>query len=141
MRAPHRVGGGRAETRARLPASGTTATGSRDATQATRPTRFTRGGQGPAHLLEEALVASCARSSTRNPEDSEVTVAIDIDTLKAERDRLTAALREVEAGQRRVEAELKTFRQREIQTKREIEALTVLIDVNEARDQEERSGE
>jgi hypothetical protein len=68
-------------------------------------------------------------------------VAIDTDTLKTERERLTAALREVEAGQRRVEAELKTLRQREIQTKREIEALTVLIDVNESRNQEEHGSE
>jgi predicted nucleic acid-binding Zn-ribbon protein len=68
-------------------------------------------------------------------------VAIDTDTLKAERDRLTAALREVEAGQRRVEAELKSLRQREIQTKREIEALTVLIDVNETNQPEERGSE
>ncbi|MBN1608068.1 MAG: hypothetical protein JW940_15650 [Polyangiaceae bacterium] len=66
---------------------------------------------------------------------------MDTDTLKAERDRLTAVLREVEAGQRRVEAELKTLRQREIQTKREIEALTVLIEVNESRTQEERGSE
>ena len=55
-------------------------------------------------------------------------MAIESDTLKAERDRLTAVLREVEAGQRRVEAELKTLRQREIQTKREIEALTVMLE-------------
>jgi hypothetical protein len=68
-------------------------------------------------------------------------VAIESDTLKAERDRLTAVLREVEAGQRRVEAELKTLRQREIQTKREIEALTVLIEVNETSQPEERGSE
>lgn len=68
-------------------------------------------------------------------------MAIESDTLKAERDRLTAVLREVEAGQRRVEAELKTLRQREIQTKREIEALTVLIEVNETSQPEERGSE
>jgi hypothetical protein len=68
-------------------------------------------------------------------------VAIDTEMLKAERERLTAALREVEAGQRRVEAELKSLRQREIQTKREIEALTVLIDVNDTKSQEERGSE
>ena len=50
-------------------------------------------------------------------------------------------MREVEAGQRRVEAELKTLRQREIQTKREIEALTVLIEVNETSQPEERGSE
>ncbi len=68
-------------------------------------------------------------------------MAIDTDTLKAERDRLTAALREVEAEQRRVEAELKTLRQREMQTKRQIEALAVLIEVNEPRNQEEHGSE
>jgi hypothetical protein len=68
-------------------------------------------------------------------------VSIDVETLRAERDRLKAALRELEAGQRKVEAELKAYRQREIQTKREIEALGVLIDVNEARaQQDEESG-
>jgi vacuolar-type H+-ATPase subunit D/Vma8 len=62
-------------------------------------------------------------------------VSIDVETLKAERDRLKAELRELEAEQRKVEAELKSYRQREIQTKRQIEALGVLIDVNEARTQ------
>ena len=64
-------------------------------------------------------------------------MSIDVETLKAERDRLKSVLRELEAEQRKVEAELKTYRQREIQTKREIEALGVLIDVNEARSQQD----
>ena len=66
---------------------------------------------------------------------------MDVETLRTERDRLKAALRELEAGQRKVEAQLKTYRQREIQTKREIEALNVLIDVNEARAEKGEEGE
>lgn len=58
---------------------------------------------------------------------------LDLETLKSERDRLKLALRELEGEQRRLEAELKGFRQREVQTKREIEALTVLIDLAELR--------
>lgn len=58
-------------------------------------------------------------------------VAIATDTLKAERDALKESLREVEAEQRRLEAELKIVRQRELRTKREIEALTTLIDLTD----------
>ena len=54
---------------------------------------------------------------------------IDLETLKGERDRLRDALRETEAGVRKVEADLKLLRQREIQTKREIEALSTLIEM------------
>lgn len=59
---------------------------------------------------------------------------IDLDMLKAERERLKEGLRELEAEQRKIEAGLKGLRQREIQFKREIEALTTLIDVGESRD-------
>jgi septation ring formation regulator EzrA len=61
-------------------------------------------------------------------------VAIELDVLKLERDRLKDTLREVEAEVRKIEATLKTLRQREIQAKREIEALNTLIDIKEARD-------
>jgi uncharacterized coiled-coil DUF342 family protein len=61
-------------------------------------------------------------------------VSIDLAVLKTERDRLKENLREVEGELRKLEAELKTLRQREIQTKREIEALATLIDIQEARD-------
>jgi uncharacterized coiled-coil DUF342 family protein len=61
-------------------------------------------------------------------------VSIDLAVLKTERDRLKEGLREVEGELRKLEAELKTLRQREIQTKREIEALSTLIDIQEARD-------
>jgi len=63
-------------------------------------------------------------------------VALDIHSLKAERDNLKEALRQIEADQRRVETELKAVRQREIQTKREIEALSTLIDLGESREEE-----
>jgi hypothetical protein len=61
-------------------------------------------------------------------------VPIDLETLKGERDRLRDALRETEADVRKVEADLKLLRQREIQTKREIEALSTLIEMKEQRD-------
>jgi predicted nucleic acid-binding Zn-ribbon protein len=63
-------------------------------------------------------------------------VPIDTETLKAERDKLKEGLRELETEQRRIEAELKGFRQREIQTKRQLEALTTLIDIAESRDEQ-----
>lgn len=58
-------------------------------------------------------------------------MALSIDQLKSERDGLKAELREIEAEQRRVEAELKGVRQRELQAKRKIEALTTLIDISD----------
>jgi hypothetical protein len=60
-------------------------------------------------------------------------VPLDVATLKTERERLKTALRELEGEQRKLEAELKNYRQREVQTKREIEALNVLIDLAEQR--------
>jgi len=65
---------------------------------------------------------------------------IELDVLKNERDRLREGLREVEAEVRKAEADLKILRQREIQTKREIEALTTLIDIKEQRDQKPPDG-
>jgi hypothetical protein len=61
-------------------------------------------------------------------------VAIDLAVLKSERDKLKEGLREVEGELRRLEAELKMLRQREIQTKREIEALATLNDIQESRE-------
>lgn len=60
-------------------------------------------------------------------------MAIDLESLKSERDKLKEGLRELEGEQRKVEAELKSLRQREIQTKREIEALTTLVEIHEGR--------
>ncbi|HET9957763.1 MAG TPA: hypothetical protein VFQ61_24865 [Polyangiaceae bacterium] len=59
---------------------------------------------------------------------------IELELLKTERDKLKEGLREVEAELRKMEAELKLMRQREIQTKREIEALGTLIDIKESRE-------
>jgi predicted nucleic acid-binding Zn-ribbon protein len=61
-------------------------------------------------------------------------VAIDLDILKAERDKLKEGLREVEGELRKLEAQLKVLRQREIQTKREIEAVSTLIDIKDTRE-------
>jgi predicted nucleic acid-binding Zn-ribbon protein len=58
-------------------------------------------------------------------------VPIDADTLKAERDRLKDTLRELETEQRKLDTELKKLRQKEIRTKREIEALGTLIAMQE----------
>jgi septation ring formation regulator EzrA len=44
---------------------------------------------------------------------------------------LKSQLREVETKQRTLEAELKALRQSEIRSKREIEALSTLIELNE----------
>ena len=61
-------------------------------------------------------------------------MAIDLDVLKSERDKLKEGLREVEGDLRKLEAQLKVLRQREIQTKREIEAVSTLIDLKDSRD-------
>jgi predicted nucleic acid-binding Zn-ribbon protein len=63
-----------------------------------------------------------------------VDMPIELEILKNERDKLRESLREVEAEVRKAEADLKTLRQREIQTKREIEALTTLVDIKEHRE-------
>jgi peptidoglycan hydrolase CwlO-like protein len=65
-------------------------------------------------------------------------VALDTASLKSERDKLKDALRELEADQRKLEADLKMLRQREIQTKREIEALSTLIDIHDTEDKPEK---
>lgn len=66
---------------------------------------------------------------------------LNVDTLKSERDKLKEGLRELEAEQRKIEVELKTLRQREIQMKREIEALGVLIEIHDDRGGEKKKGE
>jgi len=55
-------------------------------------------------------------------------VAIDVETLRTERDRLKESLREVEVEQRKLEASIKSLRQQELKVKREIEALSTLIE-------------
>ena len=59
-------------------------------------------------------------------------MTIDVGVLKIERDRLKESLRELENELRRIEAEQKKARQREIQAKRKIEALDTLIDVEQS---------
>jgi hypothetical protein len=68
-------------------------------------------------------------------------VAIDLETLKSERNKLKVELRELEQEQRKLEAELKKFRQAELQTKRQIEALSILIEVHDTSEQASRPGE
>lgn len=60
-------------------------------------------------------------------------MALELENLRAERDRAKDALRELEVESRRLEAELKGLRQREVQTKREIDALNALIEIVESR--------
>lgn len=60
-------------------------------------------------------------------------MALELENLRAERDRAKDALRELEVESRRLEAELKGLRQREVQTKREIDALNALIEIAEGR--------
>jgi hypothetical protein len=66
-----------------------------------------------------------------NPSPGGTHLAIEAAVLKSERDTLKEKLRELEAEQRKLEADLKVLRQREIQTKLTIEALTTLIDITE----------
>ena len=61
-------------------------------------------------------------------------MAIDLEVLKSEREKLKEGLREVEGELRKLEAQLKILRQREIQTKREIEAVSTLIDIKDSRE-------
>lgn len=58
---------------------------------------------------------------------------IDVEFLKSEREKQKALLREVEVEQRKLEADLKTLRQKEIRAKREIDALSTLIELQDAR--------
>lgn len=60
-------------------------------------------------------------------------MALDLEHLRAERDRTKEQLRELEVESRRLEAEVKGLRQREVQAKREIDALSALIEIAESR--------
>jgi hypothetical protein len=68
-------------------------------------------------------------------------LALNVEALKVERDRLKEGLRELEAEQRKAESELKNLRQREIAAKREIEALATLIEIQESRDPNKKKPE
>lgn len=54
---------------------------------------------------------------------------IDVETLKSERERLKQQLRELEGEQRKLEGQIKQLRQSEIKSKRELEALSTLIEM------------
>jgi predicted nucleic acid-binding Zn-ribbon protein len=58
-------------------------------------------------------------------------LAIDLETLKKERDRLKHELRELEGEQRKLETQLKQLRQSEVRIKREIEALSTLVEMQD----------
>jgi len=58
---------------------------------------------------------------------------IDVEFLKSEREKQKALLREVEVEQRKLEGDLKALRQKEIRAKREIDALSTLIELQDAR--------
>ena len=60
-------------------------------------------------------------------------LSLAIDALQSERDALKSQLRELEAKQRKIESELKLVRQEELRTKREIEALSTLIEIAETK--------
>ena len=61
-------------------------------------------------------------------------MALELETLKSERDQLKDNLHELENEQRKLEQSIKALRQRELKTKREIEALSTLIEIAEARE-------
>jgi len=67
-------------------------------------------------------------------------VAINAETLKSEREALKEALRELETEQRKLDTELKKLRQKEIRTKRELEALGTLISMQEPEPPSEEGG-
>ena len=73
----------------------------------------------------------------RTPEDD---LPIELELLKTERDKLKDSLRETEAELRKMEADVKLLRQREIQTKREIEALSTLVELKEGREPKPTNG-
>jgi predicted nucleic acid-binding Zn-ribbon protein len=60
-------------------------------------------------------------------------LSIDVESLKSEREQLKVQLRELEVEQRKMEGEIKALRQKEIRGKREIEALSTLIELHEPR--------
>lgn len=57
---------------------------------------------------------------------------ISIEHLRTEREALKEELRALDAAQRHIEKELKLIRQKELRAKRKLEALTTLIDLEEA---------
>lgn len=58
---------------------------------------------------------------------------ISLELLKKERDELKKRLTAIEAEAKELDSKIRDVRQREIQTKREIEAISVLVDLQEAK--------
>lgn len=56
---------------------------------------------------------------------------IELEVLNKERDELKKRLADIELQNKELELKVRTLRQQEIQTKREIEALSVLIDLQQ----------
>jgi chromosome segregation ATPase len=56
---------------------------------------------------------------------------IELDTLRKEREALKARLADIEVESKEMEARVRAVRHREVQTKREIEAISILIDLQE----------
>ena len=56
---------------------------------------------------------------------------LELESLKSSREKLKTQLRELEVEQRKLEGDLKALRQKEIRAKREIEALSTLIELRE----------
>ena len=64
-------------------------------------------------------------------------MAIDLKMLETERDALKGILRDVEAEQRQLETQKKTLRQKEMRTKRKLEAIQTLLDIGEGAETEQ----
>lgn len=67
-------------------------------------------------------------------------MSIDVESLKAERDQLKAQLRDLEIEQRKLETDIKNLRQKEIRGKREIEALSTLIELHDPKPETAAAG-
>ena len=65
----------------------------------------------------------------------EAPVSIDVQALKEERDRIKETLRQLENEQRKLESEQKQLRQQEIRSKRMLEALDTLINIQSDSDE------
>lgn len=75
---------------------------------------------------------AAADTNELHPSSEENRVALSTEVLEQEREALRTNLREIEDEQRTIEASLKIVRQRELRIKREIEALSTLIDLAKA---------
>ena len=64
-------------------------------------------------------------------------MTIDLKTLEVERDALKAILRDVEAEQRQLETQKKSLRQKEMRTKRKLEAIQTLLDIGDPTEPEQ----